>query len=140
MPPEHLTDPVAAAVTHWLRYAQEDLASAQALTTLAHAPPRHAAGLAQQAAEKAIKATLVAEQRPFPFIHDLAKLLDLVPDGWQVRDVDADWSALSRHAVEARYPDDLDDVSPAEAEAAVADAARVVAAVSDQLGPLLHDR
>ena len=99
--------------------------------------PRNAAWLAQQAAEKAIKAALVAEQRPFPFIHDLPRLLNLLPVAWRVRDVNADWSGLSRHAVEARYPDDPPDVGPAEAEAAVADAARVVEAVTEQLASLL---
>lgn len=138
MPPE-----LPAALRHeasrWLRYAQEDLSAAHALLG-ADAPPRLAAGLAQQAAEKAINATLVAEQRPFPFTHNLSRLLDLVPAGWAVLDVDADWAGLTYHAVGARYPDDLPDVSEDEAEAAVADAARVVAAVTDDLAPLLGDR
>ena len=41
--------------------------------------------------------------------------------------------------MEARYPDDLPDVSASEAETAVADAALVVEAVTEQLGPLLPD-
>ena len=40
----------------WLRYAREDLDTALALVGSETAPPRHAAWLAQQAAEKAIKA------------------------------------------------------------------------------------
>lgn len=139
MPPD---GPLPAAVRseagRWLRYAQEDLDAARSLLAQ-DAPPRLAAWLAQQAAEKAIKAVLIAEQRPFPFTHNLARLLDLVPDGWSVRDLDVDTARLTYHAVTARYPDDLPDVGPAEANAAVTDARRVVDGVTEDLAPLLKD-
>ncbi len=74
---------------------------------------------------------MVAEQHPFPLVHDLSRLLGLLPTAWRVRTVDIDWSALTDHAVEARYP----DVSTAEAEVAVAE--RIVEAVVVELAPLL---
>ena len=130
---------VAREVARWLRYAREDLASAQALAASPDAPPRHAAWLAQQAAEKAIKAVLVATQTPFPFIHDLARLRALVPDGWGVRTVEADLALLTEFAVEARYPDDLPDVTSEEAGEGIVAAVAVLASVGTDLQPRLDD-
>ena len=48
-------------VWRWLRLAREDLAAAMHLAAAAHLPYRVACLLAQEAAEKAIKAVLVAE-------------------------------------------------------------------------------
>lgn len=120
----------------WLQYARDDADAAEVLLEAGGTPARIAAFHAQQAAEKAIKAVLVAEGQPFPFTHDLIRLIELVPDGWSVRNVGASWSALSDHAVDARYPDDLPDVSAAEASDAIDDARRVVEAVAADLGPL----
>lgn len=39
---------------------------------------------AQQAAEKAIKAVLIARNIEFPYVHDLARLLSLLEDGGEV--------------------------------------------------------
>jgi HEPN domain-containing protein len=50
-------------VWRWLRLAREDLAAARHLANAAHLPHRVACLLAQQAAEKAVKAVLVAEDR-----------------------------------------------------------------------------
>ena len=130
MPPE-----LAREVRRWLRYAQEDLATAEALR--AEAPPRHAAWLAQQAAEKAIRAVLVAVQVPFPFVHDLERLVALVPEGWGVRGVKGDLSLLTDFAVDARYPDDLPDIDREAAQTGVDHARRVVAAVEADLAPAL---
>ena len=55
----------------WLRYAQEDLLAAEAMLAATRARPRHVCWLAQQAAEKAIKAVLVFLQIDFPRTHDL---------------------------------------------------------------------
>ncbi|MGH2353766.1 MAG: HEPN domain-containing protein [Chloroflexota bacterium] len=60
-----------AEVGHWLRYAREDLVAAQLLVTLSQATPREACWLAQQAAEKALKAGLVFLQTDFPKSHNL---------------------------------------------------------------------
>jgi HEPN domain-containing protein len=57
----------------WQRYAREDLHTAHMLIEQPEVVPRHPAWLAQQAAEKTLKAVLVAEQIPFPWTwtHDL---------------------------------------------------------------------
>ena len=128
---------VAKETRRWLRYAAEDLQTARSLSESGAAPPRHAAWLAQQAAEKAVKAVLISLQIPFPFVHDLDRLVALVPAGWSVRETDADLARLSDFAVEARYPDDLPDVSRVDSTASVEDAARIVEAAEADLAPQL---
>ena len=67
-------DDATVLAARWLRYARGDLDAASALLESGAGEPRHVAGLAQQAAEKAIKAVLVAGQIEFPFTHDLEEL------------------------------------------------------------------
>src|SRR6266508_1528462 len=68
----------------WLRFAQEDLNGARSMLADSSAPPRLACVLAQQAAEKAIKAGLIFLQREFPYRHDLVVLRDLLPPDWEI--------------------------------------------------------
>lgn len=91
---------------------------------------RHPAWLAQQAAEKAIKAVLVADGIPFPKTHDLDRLAALLSDALVLSSCDVDLAHLTEYAVGSRYPGDLpDDVSAEDAAAAVDDAHQVVRAV-----------
>ncbi|MFN8473666.1 MAG: HEPN domain-containing protein [Anaerolineae bacterium] len=60
-----------AEVLRWLRYAHEDLVAAVALVEHNLVAPRHICWLAQQAAEKTLKAVLVFVQVDFPRRHDL---------------------------------------------------------------------
>ena len=50
----------------WLRYAEEDLITAETLLGHPHVPPRQSCWLAQQSAEKALKAVLIFLQIDFP--------------------------------------------------------------------------
>jgi HEPN domain-containing protein len=117
----------------WLRYAQEDLTTVQRLLAMGEVIPRHPAWLAQQAAEKALKAVLIAEGIFFPRTHDLEALHTRIPSRWRVRHLQVDLERLTEYAVEARYPGDLPDISFEEARAAVADAARIVQAVASEM-------
>ena len=69
----------------WLRYAEEDLITAETLLAQAHIPPRQACWHAQQASEKALKAVLIFLQIDFPRTHDLNVLRNLVPNSWQFK-------------------------------------------------------
>lgn len=121
----------------WLRFAEEGLAQARVIAGQSQFQPRHAAWLAQQAAEKAIKAVLVAANTRFPRTHDLDALLLLTDPHHAVRRTEADLSRLTEYAVEARYPGDWPDLTEAEAREAVDDAALVVeAARQDVTGSL----
>lgn len=59
---------------------------------------------AQQAVEKAVKAVLAAHAVDFPFVHDIARLIDLLPTPAVDPPPDADAAAeLSPWAAELRY-------------------------------------
>lgn len=126
-------------VARWLRYAEEDLGEAQRLVEQPETVPRHPAWLAQQAAEKALKAVLICQQIGFPRTHNLSTVFNLIPSDWRVKQVEADLERLSEYAVESRYPGDVPDITPEEARQATADASRIVSAVRSDLKARLSD-
>jgi len=87
----------------WLADAQAELANARSLA--AHpdegTAPFASAFHAQQAVEKSIKALLVWHGLDFPLRHDLGLLLDLVPVGATIKDLNV--RGLSVYAVEQRH-------------------------------------
>lgn len=89
---------------------------------------------AQQAAEKAIKAALVMEQVRIPRVHELERLVSLLPTDWALPDV-AELARLSRYAVAGRCPSGGIDTEPGpgwdDADRALRLADRVVTAVRD---------
>ena len=103
----------------WLAYARSDLDAAHALLRDPDHYPRQVCFLAQQAAEKALKAVLVLLEVEFPFTHDLDRLREIVPSGWQVKANFPNLYALSVWAVEARYPGDMPQVVEADAREAL---------------------
>ena len=122
-----------AETARWLRYAEEDLRTAESLLRLPHGIPRHACWLAQQAAEKALKAVLTSLQIDFPRTHDLDTLRNLVPDGWQLKDAHPDLVRLTEWTVEARYPGDWAEPTDEEAKIAVKQARTVCTSVTTEL-------
>ena len=114
-------------------YAARDLRAARSL--LGGAWSFHiAVYLAQQAAEKAVKAALVAGGQTPPKVHDIGLLVARL--GGRVAGLPSavDVDRLTGYAVSSRYPDDLPDVNEAEAEEAVETAEAVLAAVRAHLG------
>jgi HEPN domain-containing protein len=100
MPPERFApdDP-----REWLNRARSNLA--QASVRLAEVYLEDLCFQAQQAAEKAIMAVFIARSTPFPYVHDLARLLTLLEEsGEAIPDAVREAERLSRFAVEPRYP------------------------------------
>ena len=126
-----MSDELRSEVAIWRRYALEDLKQAERLLESREAVPRHPAWLAQQAAEKALKAVLIWLQINFPYTHDLDAIFRLIPEDWVVKNVEADFYRLSEYAVDTRYPGNWPDLSHDDAEKAVIDARRVVDAVEE---------
>ncbi len=118
-------DPAAREAGRWLRFSEEDLDVALRLLSGRPPAPRHACWLAQQAAEKALKAALILEGMEFPFTHDLDALRNFLPHGWPVRDTHADLAELTEWAAEARYPGDRPDPTSADAVRAESEARSV---------------
>ena len=117
----------------WMQYAGEDLEVAARLTAGTPPAPRHACWLAQQAAEKSLKAALVLEGADFAYTHDLDALRNNLPDGWAVRETHPDLAELTEWAVESRYPGDWAEPTYADAVEAVSQARSVYESVAAEL-------
>lgn len=122
----------AAEARAWLRYAREDLEMAE-LAQDSGRPARQVRFNAQQAAEKALKAAIIASGGSLERTHSLVALAERLPRSWHASQVDADLADLSRAAVEERYPDVGDSLSAAKAESGLDVARAVVAAVEADL-------
>ena len=123
-------NPIVVEALRWLRYAREDLALASRIVETEPVIPRHAAGLPQQAAKKALKAALILEQVDFPYIHDLDTLRNRLPDGWSVESTRRDFVKLSEWAAESRYPGAGPDPTHDDATAAVAQARSIYESIA----------
>lgn len=123
MPPSR--DPSDAQ--EWLRRARSNLALATQAPTRAEILYEDLCFEAQQAAEKAAKAILVARQRDFRKTHDIGELLDLIAnEGVRVPAAVGEARRLTSYAVGSRYPRFGEDVDPEEWREATAIAERVV--------------
>ena len=81
--------------TQWLVYARSDLNAAETLRRDPKHYPRQVCFLAQQAAEKSLKAIFVLLNLDFPYTHDLDRLRDLLPDSWRVKTAHPDLAGLT---------------------------------------------
>jgi HEPN domain-containing protein/predicted nucleotidyltransferase len=127
-------EPSDAGLPHtWLAHARSDLA----LARIARGNPAVLSELvcfhAQQAAEKAVKAVLLARNVNFPYTLSLTELLDDVTShGQTVPDVVAGARELTRYAARTRYPH-----SEAISESQVDDAMRIAEALVTWATPLV---
>jgi HEPN domain-containing protein len=126
-------DPLDAAA-RWLHWAVEDLTLAEHIAGDDDVVPRGACVFAHQAAEKALKALLTARGVEPAKLHDLDRLAARLPEADNVRFDAIDLPELTRWAIEGRYPDDVDDATPADASHAVDLAREVLDAVRSALG------
>lgn len=90
-------------VGRWLRFAREDLSTAELISEWDR-PAQQACFRVQQAAEKAIKAVLISLQVGFPYRHDLDYLRTFLPNGWLLKDDPPDLAELAVRAIGSRYP------------------------------------
>jgi len=119
--PEHIQE-----AKRWLVYAREDMQTAQVILEHPTIAYRHVCGLSQQAAEKALKATLIFLRVEFPRTHDLDVLLKLIPSDWSVKQLIPDLATLTEWAVESRYPGDWPEANQEDAEYALNQASQIL--------------
>lgn len=121
-----LNDKQVAEARQWLVKAAQDLQGAE-LMEQSPALLGIAAFHCQQAVEKALKGFLSLHNRPFRRTHDLTELLRqcIGVDAGFARHVDRA-ALLSPYAGDFRYPGDVEDLSPAEAAAALRAAREVL--------------
>ena len=124
---------IEAEARRWLAYALSDLDAAQALLERPDSFPRQACFLAQQAAEKALKAGLAFAEIPIPRSHDLDALRNLFPAEWATKSRHPDLASPSIWAVEARYPGDAPEAIAADADASAWQAKAVWESVRSDL-------
>lgn len=119
----------------WLRLAESDLRLAQIASRDEMVSPEMACFHAQQAAEKAIKAVLLAKRVEFPLSHDIEQLVRLAEvGGLELPDVVREADALTPYAVEARYPGYWLEITPAEVLEALGIAERVLLWAREYMG------
>jgi HEPN domain-containing protein len=94
----------------WLRHAQSDLAIA-AVRKSRRMLYEHQCFHAQQAAEKAVKAILVASGLSVPRSHDLAFLLAQLPREIALPVALVELPLLTKYAVQLRYPGETEPVT-----------------------------
>lgn len=116
----------------WLRYAYSDLELAR-VTRPSKVLFEGLCFHAQQAAEKAPKAVLIANGVPPTKTHNIRTLLDLLPQDVIVPHEVEDAASLTDYAVISRYPGDFESINEKEyketvrlAEAVVLWAERII--------------
>jgi len=82
---------------------------------------------AQQAAEKALKAVLIAHGTAFPWTHSIEALLDLVPEDVGTPEALREAAKLTDFAAVSRYPGDYPSVTEDEYRDALHQAETVLA-------------
>jgi HEPN domain-containing protein len=126
----------------WFALAIEDLAAARVLIAEGSVALRIAGFLAQQAAEKALKAGLFAASIAVPRIHGLNQLLARYPSVG-APDVDPDdLDLLDPWVIDGRHAADLPDLGRTDADELLLAAQRVVNAVEasqPSLKPIARD-
>jgi HEPN domain-containing protein len=115
----------AAEARRWRSIAQEDLDAAIDMMRGDFGTPRHACLLAQQAAEKLMKAVLIEFQIEFPRTHDLDRLRLLLPPDLRSSIQSIDLAELSEWAVESRYPGEWPELGKQDAEQGVLTAQKI---------------
>ena len=128
-----MTDPKRIeAAQNWMRLAAEDLESAERMPRNLSGRFRNVCFFAQQAAEKAIKAALALEAVPFPFLHDLDELRELLPNGWDIHQVALHLHDLTEWAVKGRYADPRELPAESDAQHALALAQAVFHSIKEE--------
>ena len=105
-----LDDHLSGSPADWLRYARSDLELAR-ITRPDEVLFEGLCFHAQQAAEKALKAVLIAKGIPPPKTHNIRILLDLLSQVIVAPQEIEDSAGLTDYAVTSRYPGDFEPVN-----------------------------
>ena len=92
----------------WMTKAANDLLNADNNLNAKTIPLDTVCFHCQQAAEKLLKAFLIAKGRTYPITHDLLAILEnILPINSEAERLRDDLALLTPYAVEVRYPDDF---------------------------------
>ena len=115
---KHPSAAFQAEAARWLAFGRGDLESALALLATA-TPNRNVGYLAQQAAEKALKAVILLEAAPFEMTHDLTAVAAQLPPSFAQPVTTAELAWLADLETSGRYPNEGDTVTHDDAGKAV---------------------
>ncbi|MDH5656696.1 MAG: HEPN domain-containing protein [Spirochaetia bacterium] len=109
---------------HWLKHAESDLniACIRDKNILLSQLCFHA----QQCVEKSLKALLLKQDIEFPKTHNIAVLIEHLPQNLEKPDFLFNSASLTEFAVESRYPSDAEEISIGEYEESIEIAASVL--------------
>ncbi len=124
----------AEEASRWLAFARGDIETAQAFLGSTAVPNRNTAYMAQQAAEKAIKAVILLDNLAFEMTHDLAAIQAQAPSDFSNPASTLDLAWLADIETLARYPDEGDTVTSDDAERAVGIANAILMAAASHFG------
>lgn len=126
---------LADVIRRWVIKAENDFRVADLLSRLGRDELTDAVCFhAQQSVEKYLKARLVFADVHFRKVHDIRKLVELLPNAARPPISASEQGLLSSYAVELRYPGEAEtEVTVAEAGEAVRIARRVRAAIRRRL-------
>lgn len=111
---------VPGSPDEWLNHAKSDLRLAYLAAGDKAIRREQVCFHAQQAAEKAIKAVLLAGKIEFPLTHDIEELLEIAESGGIKLPQDVrEAGILSPYAVESRYPGYWFEIADADLEEAL---------------------
>jgi HEPN domain-containing protein len=119
----------AAEAGRWLAFARGDLESATALLAT-RTPNRNVGYLAQQAAQKALKAVILLDNAPFKMTHDLTSVAAQLPEDFPTPIDTPGLAWLADLETSARYPDEGDTITGDDARKAVGMTGAILAAVA----------
>jgi HEPN domain-containing protein len=116
---------IMAVVREWMAKAENDLKAAAHLLKIKDCPTDTVCFHAQQCVEKCIKALLISQGTDFRKIHDLGRLIVLLPSRLRPSLDEKEQDKLTEYATVTRYPGNYEPISLGEAKQAVAIARRV---------------
>lgn len=129
-----MTPSARDSTRRWLLRARKDLRVAERFVAGQEPDYDLACYLAQQAAEKVLKAALIFSSLPFPKVHDLDKLRDALSVDWTVKSTYPALQSLTAWEASSRYPEGV-EATEQDARDAVALATGIWRSVTDDLRP-----
>lgn len=111
----------------WLSHAESDLKLARLASRDESIHREQVCFHTQQAAEKALKAVLLADGISFPLTHDIEVLLQIAEEnGLSIPEVVREAGMLTPYAVETRYPGHWGDITGTDVDVALDIAERMM--------------
>lgn len=127
-------DDLLYVVSQWVQKAEHDFINARHTLTMGNDCPYDTVCFhAQQGAEKYIKALLSSLSIDFPKVHDIGRLIHLLPDRVKFPITVAEQELLTSYAIITRYPGNEEPLTRDDAKRALSIARKVRLSVRKHL-------